>query len=306
MLRIPAVIAVLGLSALTLAACYSGPAAASCERTDSDASVLALVDPSGDFGAPAITVSAPVFVDATTYTDETVGDGLRVTSDEQDVLFSVTIARGATGETILSSGTQVQQLSKWRSDYDGLAQLMMCATEGSRVVGAIPASALSPAAAQNMGVADDESIVVTLDLTKVYLGAADGTPQYNDRRGMPSVVLAPDGRPGIIIPDADAPDELAVETLKKGSGATITAQDTVRVHYTSVDWSTRKVVDSTWADGASQAVTSSDAVAFAPELAGATVGSQLLVVVPASSEGGAATAYVVDILGIDDPTAAAR
>lgn len=306
MLRIPAVIAVLGLSVLTLAACSSGPAAASCERSDSDASVFGVVETSGGFGSPEMTVTAPVFVEKTAYTDETVGDGLRVTSDDQDVLFSVTIAQGATGETILSSGTQVQQLSKWRSDYDGLAQLMMCATAGTRVVGAIPASDLSPAAAQNWGIADGESIVVTLDLTKVYLGAADGTPQYNDRRGMPSVVLAPNGRPGVIIPDADAPDELAVETLKKGSGAAITAEDTVRVQYTSVDWSTRKVVESTWADGASQPVTSSDSIAFAPELAGATVGSQLLVVVPASFTGGAATAYVIDILGIDDPVAAAQ
>ena len=38
--RIPAVLAVLGLSALTLVACSSGPAAASCERATSDASVL--------------------------------------------------------------------------------------------------------------------------------------------------------------------------------------------------------------------------------------------------------------------------
>jgi hypothetical protein len=305
-LRIPAVIAVLGLSALTLAACSSGPASASCDRTDSDASVWGVVQTSGQFGSPAMSVSAPVFVDTTSYTDETVGDGPRVTSDDQDVLFSITIARGATGETVISSGTKVQQLSAWRTDYNGLAQLMMCATEGSRVVGAIPAKDLSPAAAQNLGVADDESIVVTLDLTKVYLGAADGAPQYNDRRGMPSVVLAPDGRPGVIIPDADAPDELTVETLKKGTGATITADDTVRVQYTSVDWSTRKVVESTWADGASKAVKSSDNLAFAPDLAGATVGSQLLVVAPASSAGGAATAYVVDILGIDDPVAAAQ
>lgn len=306
MLRIPAVIAVLGLSVLTLAACSSGPASASCERTDSDASVWGLVETSGEFGAPEMTVSAPVFVDSTAYTDETVGEGLRVTSDDQDVEFSVAIVRGSTGEQILSSGTQVQQLAKWRTGFDGLAQLMMCATEGTRVVGAVPADQLSPEAAKSLGLADDESIVVTLDLTKVYLGAADGTPQYNDRRGMPSVVLAPDGRPGVIIPDAQAPSELAVETLKKGTGATITETDAVRVHVTSVDWTTRQVVASTWEDGASQVVKSADGGPFSAELAGATVGSQLLIVAPPAGAGEAATVYVVDILGIDDPVAAAQ
>lgn len=304
MLRIPAVVAVLGLSALTLAACSSGPADASCDRADAHAPVLDLIEASGAQGSPEIKVDAPVHVPQTTFTDITVGDGLRVTSDTQDVVFSVAIANGATGQPILTSGTQVQPLSGWSENYDGLAKLMMCATEGSRIVGAIPASDLSPEAAQNFGVGDDQSIAVILDLQHVYLGAADGVPQYNDRRGMPSVVVAPGGRPGITIPDADPPAGLAVELLKKGSGPAITDQDSARVHYTSVSWDTRKVLDSTWESGASVAVRSSDTLAFAPELVGATVGSQLLVVVPGASAGDSATVYVVDILGIDEPESA--
>ncbi|PZU48397.1 MAG: peptidylprolyl isomerase [Microbacterium sp.] len=304
MLRIPAVIAVLGLSALTLAACSSAPAAASCDRVDSTTSALELIQPSGAQGSPEISLDAPVYVDDTVFTDVTVGNGPRVTSDAQDVVFTVAIANGATGKSILTSGTQVQPLSSWRENYAGLAKLMMCATEGSRIVGAIPASDLSADAAQNFGVAEDQSIAVTLDLDHVYLAAADGVPQYNDRRGMPSVVLAPGGRPGITIPDATPPSELAVELLKKGTGAASTDDDTVRVHYTSVSWDTRKVIDSTWESGASTAVTPSDSIPFAPELIGATVGSQLLVVVPGASEGESATVYVVDILGIDPPAAA--
>lgn len=274
--------------------------------------MLDFVDATGQFGTPAQKLSAPVYVDETIHTDEIVGEGTRVTSDAQDVIFAVTISNGSTGETILSSGTQVQALSKWRSDYDGLADLMMCATEGTRVVGAIPASDVSPAAATNMGISDGQAVVVTLDLQKVYLAAADGTPQYNDRRGMPSVVLAPDGRPGVIIPDVAPPTELAVELLKKGDGQVVADDDAVRVHYTAVGWIDRAVSGSTWADGASTAVTpSSNTQPFAAELTGQTVGSQLLVVIPNSAEdGGAAkpgaTVYVVDILGIDVPAAATQ
>lgn len=307
MLRIPAVIAVLGLSALTLAACASAPgASASCDRVDSTASVLDLISASGDAGTPTVKVSGPVDVNKTVFTDETVGDGPRVVTDAQDVMFSVSIANGDTGETILTSGTQVQPLAGWRTDYDGLAQMMMCATEGSRIVGAVPASDLSDAAAQNFGLTDGQSLAVTLDLQRVYLPAADGTPQYNDRRGMPQVVLAPDGRPGVIVPDAAPPAKLAVEELKKGDGPAIGDADSARVHVLAVGWKDRTVTSSTWEDGAPQAVTPTDEnAAYAAQLKGRTVGSQLLVVVP-SDDGSDAVVYVVDILGIDDPAPATQ
>ena len=93
MLRIPAVIAVLGLSALTLAACASAPGSAACDRVDSDSSIFDVVHSSGEFGTPETTLDAPVNVDATTVRDETAGDGLRVTSDDQDVFFSVYVPR---------------------------------------------------------------------------------------------------------------------------------------------------------------------------------------------------------------------
>lgn len=305
MLRVPAVIAVLGLSVLTLAACSSAPAgsaAASCERAPSDATVLDFAHTSGDFGTPAVQLNAPVFVPQTTFTDATVGDGMRVTSDGQDVQFSIALANGATGQVIGESGTQVQSLAAWRTRFDGLAQMMMCATAGSRIVGAIPVSEMSDQAAQGLGLTSGQSLVVAVDLQRVYLGAADGTPQYNDRPGMPSVVVAPDGRPGVIVPSGAAPTDLVVETLKKGSGAEIAQGDTARVHYTAVDWKTRQVTDSTWESGTTAPVTSTSRLAFAPELLGQTVGSQLMVVAPPASAGGSATVYVVDILGIDDPT----
>ncbi len=306
MLRIPAVIAVLGLSALTLAGCASGPAAASCERTDSDASALELVQTSGEFGQPSMKVSPPLDVDKTVFTDETVGDGMRVTSQQQDVTFSTTFVNGTTGTVVAQGALPPQSVAQWSTVFPGLATMMTCATEGSRIVGAFPAKDLSTERAQGVGLSPDDTVVVVLDLTKVYLAAADGAPQYNDRRGMPSVVLAPNGRPGIIIPDAAAPDALVVQTLKKGSGAAITADDTARVQYTGVDWQKRTVVDSTWEKGASLGVTTADSLPFAASLLGATVGSQLLIVVPPSEESGSATVYVVDILGIDVPTAASQ
>lgn len=263
--------------------------------------MLDFAQPSGTFGTPALTLKAPVYVDHTTYTDTEVGTGRQITSDAQDVVFSIAIANGATGQSLVQAAPPVQPLSSWHSSYEGLVTAMMCATEGTRVVAAIPARELSAAGAQDLGVTHDQSIAVAIDIKKVYLAAADGTPQYNDRRGMPSVVLAPGGRPGVIVPDAAAPSDRVVEVLKKGDGPQVGSGDTARVQYTGVDWNTRKVTNSTWENGASIAVAPNRDLAFASDLSGMTVGSQLLVVAPSSD--GDATIYVVDLLGIDDPAA---
>lgn len=277
-----------------------------------DSSVLGLLDVSGETGSPAVQVNSPVYVDHTVFTDATVGEGTTVTSELQDVVFTVAIANGATGESILTSGTQVMPLSQWKADYAGFATMMMCATEGSRIVGAIPASDLSEAAASNLGIAEDATAVVVMDLQKVYLAAADGAPQYNDRRGMPSVVLAPNGAPGIIVPDTAPPADLAVEVLKKGDGPAVTGDDAIRIHYTGVTWAGREVFDSTWDKGASTAVTLDGVVeGFAEALEGQTVGSQILAVIPpelgygdqasGAIPAGSTLVFVIDILGIDAP-----
>jgi peptidylprolyl isomerase len=277
---------------------------------------LELITPSGAEGTPGLTVKGPVRVDHTAFEDVTVGDGPVVTSDRQDVIFSITIANGTSGETLVSSPTQVRPLWGWREHYEGLADMMMCASEGSRIVGAIPYDQMSTEAATSMGLKEGESVAVVLDLQRVYLGAADGVPQYNDRPGMPSVVLAPDGTPGIIIPTAAPPSDLAVEVLKRGDGPVVSDTDSIRVHYTGVTWDDRTVFDSTWEKGASAAVTLDGVVpGFAKALEGATVGSQILAVIPpdlgygdegsGSIPGGATLVFVVDILGVDEATDAA-
>ncbi|MCT9820174.1 FKBP-type peptidyl-prolyl cis-trans isomerase [Microbacterium sp. W1N] len=318
MRRIPAVVAVIGLSALALVGCSSASstgAAADCERGDHGSSALGLITATGEVGTPGITLTDPVYVDSTSFTDETVGDGPTITTGAQDVVFSVAVANGATGTDVLQSGTPVRAVDFWKADYAGFADMLMCAREGSRIIGAVPFDALSEQAAQNWGVQEGQSIAVVMDVQKVYKPAADGAPQYNDRRGMPTVVLAPDGRPGIIVPDGAAPDDLAVEVLKKGDGPTVGAGDAIRVHYTGVNWADKKVFDSTWEKGASTAL-SLDAVVpgFAQALDGQTVGSQILVVIPpelgygdqasAAVPANSTLVFVIDILGVDDPATA--
>ncbi|MCR2785753.1 MULTISPECIES: FKBP-type peptidyl-prolyl cis-trans isomerase [unclassified Microbacterium] len=307
MRRIPAIAAVIGLSTLALVGCTPASSGASCDRAASDASVLDLITVSGD----TVELSAPVHADDTVFQDITVGEGPTVTSQAQDVVFDITIASGTTGETLVQSGTQVAPVSQWAEFYDGIAQMLDCATEGSLIVGAIAPDDLAPEAAQSLGLQEGDSAVFVIDLQKVYLGKADGADQYNDRRGMPSVVLAPDGTPGVIVPDAEAPDELVVQVLKKGDGEVVTGDQPVRVHYTGVTWDEREVFDSTWETGTSAALSLDQVVpGFAAALEGQTVGSQILAVIPPdqaygdAGQGavppGATLVFVIDILGLDE------
>nr|WP_206686634.1 MULTISPECIES: FKBP-type peptidyl-prolyl cis-trans isomerase [Microbacterium] len=300
------------MSALALVGCASAPgaSAASCERPTTDSSAIGLIDVTGEFGDPTVTVEPPVYVDETVFADEIVGEGRAVTTRAQDVQFTTAILNGKTGETLVTAPSQVLPVSQWATQYEGIAKMLECATEGSRIVGAVPADDLGEQAATSLGVADGESAVFVIDLHTVYLAAADGVPQRMTDNSLPQVVLAPDGRPGIVVPDSDPPADLAVEVLKKGDGEEVTADSNVRVHYTGVTWAEREVFDSSWEKGASATFTLDGVVpGFAQALEGQTVGSQVLAVIPpelgygdqasGSIPAGSTLVFVIDILGID-------
>ena len=74
---------------------------------------------------------------------------------------------------------------------------------------------------------------------------ADGAVRLT-RDGFPAVVLAPDGRPGITVPESDPFENTEVEVLKQGNGPVVEDGDTVVVHYTGVLWDGGEVFDSSW------------------------------------------------------------
>lgn len=314
MRRIPAAVAALGLTALALVGCApGGSAAAACDRTTSDASSLALVDVTGEQGQPAATTTAPVYVTKTAFTDLAEGSGTPITTAAQDVQVGIAVLNGATGQTVLAAPTTVVSVATLDDTFTGVADMLQCARPGSRTVGAIPASDLPAEVVSQIGIDEDQSAVVVLDLNTVFLAAANGTPQYVDGSGIPTVVLAPDGTPGIVVPDAAPPADLVVKTLKKGDGAVIDADSRPRVHYTGVLWETGEVFDSSWQNGSPQTFSLDGVVdGFAQAIEGQTVGSQVLVVIPpelgygdedsGTIPGGSTLVFVIDILGIDDIT----
>ena len=267
---------------------------------------------------PEVDLYTPFRVTSPAFEDLVVGEGTPITSDAQLVVMDISITSGETGEGLVETSydgdlSAVSTVERWKEVVPGFEEALECATEGSRIVVALPPGGIEEATTAGLEMAEDESAVAVVDIRKVYLPKADGADQFNVGQGLPNVVRGPDGRPGVIVPDAAPPSELVVQTLKKGDGPVVTGDAPVRVHYTGLTWDDRTVFETTW-DAEPQSVELDSMIpGFAEALDGKTVGSQVLVVIPPDQGYGdqaqgpipadSTLVFVVDILGIDQAPA---
>ena len=320
MRKIPASLAVFGLVAVGLVGC-SLPGSSTCDRADdSDSAVLSGVTVSGATDeVPDVEVYTPFHTSSAAFEDVVVGDGTQITSDDQLIVMDISITSGETGENLVTTDydgdlSRVSPVSRWMEVVPGFEDVLTCATEGSRIVVALPPGGIEASTATSLEMGEKDSAVAVIDIRKVYLPKAEGTPQFNVGNGLPTVVRAPDGRPGIIVPDATPPTDLVVQTLIKGAGEEVTGDAPVRVHYTGLTWADRTVFDTTWDAEPKSIDLSTMLPGFAEAITGQTVGSQVLVVIPPDQAYGdqaqgqipadSTLVFVVDILGIDQPPAA--
>jgi hypothetical protein len=193
-------------------------------------------------------------------------------------------------------------VDKWATILPGLKSALHCATAGTRMAVALAPSGIDPSFRQTNGIGEKDSLIAVVDVRKVYLGAANGSLVYNDGWGLPAVVRAPDGRPGVVVPDSTAPTNLTIQLLKSGTGAKVTGDTPVRLHYTVVNWTDKTVAKTTW-DGDPESVTlSAMSKGFQEAVKGQRVGSQIMAIVPKSqgaSDADDTQIVVIDILGID-------
>lgn len=319
MRKTPAILAVLGLSMLALAGCSVPVPGADCAPpATADGQLKSQITVTGPFGsAPQVSIGAPLHAAAQSAWVIDQGKGTAVTTGSQLAVLDITLYNGSTGRKLVGTGytgdlSQVFAVKQLQGAFPKWDQAMHCARAGSRIAVVLPTKGISDAARSSFGLGDSDSAVAIVDLQKVYLPRAAGSLEFNDARDMPTVVRAPDGRPGIIVPSAAAPTSITVQTLIRGAGPAVTAQDTVRVAFTGVNWTAPQTVfKTTWnAAPASITLAATDLPGFAQALTGKTVGSQVLVVVPKSKVGSPsdgsipvddALVFVIDILGIDSP-----
>lgn len=300
---------------VTLSACSAAPGVfAGCAPTGNAALVSADAafgkDPQAAFPTPLVSTDPELAV-------LEPGDGDRI-DDGAAVDLLISIYDGETGDALQSQSGPLTAVSV-RTFVDGrfpFAAALQCANVGARVVTTGTQTELF--GPDGLGLPDDPTIVIVTDVEASYLGRANGVDQL-PQAGFPSIVLAPDGRPGFTFSSKTPPTELMIATLKAGNGAVVEEGDSVVVNYAGILWGEKSTFDSSWDGGAPATLVAADFTTtddqsgvvpgFAKALIGQKVGSQVLVVIPpefgypagsapASIGEDATLVFVIDVLGI--------
>ncbi|MGC5167858.1 FKBP-type peptidyl-prolyl cis-trans isomerase [Luteimicrobium sp. DT211] len=277
---------------------------ATSAATSSAADVAALekVTVKGTVGKkPTLTVPKDFSVTGAVARVDTPGTGTEIKDGEMLAIDSLAV-QGSDGTALgdtYSSTPQSMYFSE-SSIVPQLAAALKGQKVGARVVYAAPST-------------DSEGKTVTyvysldVESAKTIPLRAEGTA-VTPKSGLPTVKLdSKTGEPSITIPKGyKAPKSLVSQTLIKGKGAKVKATDSVTVQYSG--WLTDGTeFDSSWKNGAPATFSLSQVVkGWGQGLAGQTVGSQVLLVIPPSLGYGAQASgsipanstliFVVDIL----------
>ncbi|WP_353809920.1 FKBP-type peptidyl-prolyl cis-trans isomerase [Agromyces sp. SYSU T00194] len=312
MRRTLALIATGGALALALTGC-SAPAS---EDAAGPGPATDLVTVGGSFGTtPRVDFPTPVIAEETECDVLIDGTGDTLVAG-QKALVKLSVYNASTGATIQEADRDTDPIPAVLDEgtlLPGLFTGLQCASEGSRVLIAVPpADGFGEAGSVQLGVAPDDTLLFVVDVERTYLPRANGSIRPGTS-GFPAVVLGPDGRPGITVPATDPPTETEVAVLRQGDGPTVESGDSVTVHYTGVLWDDNSVFDSSWQNGSPASFTVGEGAdvipGFSQAIVGQQVGSQVIATItPEDGYGdqgsgavppGATLVFVIDILGID-------
>jgi peptidylprolyl isomerase len=215
--------------------------------------------------------------------------------------FQYSIYNGASGELIGSTGFEGDQLAKVFATTESVpnfCNVFAGIPSGSSFVTVFaPGDFHDGLGNPDFGISAEDSVVMYVELEEIAYPRATGE-QLAQAAGFPTVVLTPEGQPGI-------------QPLIEGSGEEISTGDVVNVHYSGWTWDGVQF-DSSWERGAPAEFTVSQQAlieGFVRALEGVKVGSQVIAIIPpelgygdagtGSIPGGATLVFVVDVLSID-------
>lgn len=202
------------------------------------------------------------------------------------------------------------------ADLSSVGEALRCAQAGQQVNATLRIDQLF---AEDITASMTEEVLsqeVTLvaNVDSVFHSAATGRIALQ-QSGIPAVVTAPDGTPGVTIPQQPAPTELRQAVTINGFGADVEEGQTLTLHLSAFTWTDSTQVLTTWGNAGPalqlQAGAGDGLYDITTQLVGKSVGSQVVIVVPAStiaesSESSIASlasddavVFVVDILGAD-------
>ncbi|MEZ7898221.1 MAG: hypothetical protein QMB98_05345 [Flaviflexus sp.] len=254
---------VLALSlALALGACSQAPTDE--ETTEADLHV----EVAGDLGSPTLKSISGTYADEVLVLEE--GNGPVI---NHDVPILYVVASFDDDRNLLAGGEEVTLGLPDTSfiDLEGV-------TEGSRLAQVIP---------QEGG-----AEIVVVD---VLYSSAQG--QSREMSGEPTIAVGEDGVPTLV--GSGPVKRLSTSVSIRGDGEQVTAEDSVYVQYSLYSADDGALIDTTWGKGPIRLNVSGTMEGLRTGISESTVGSRLLIKIPAAQAQGTQDLYaIVDILAI--------
>ena len=297
---------------LLLTACGGGEPAAP-EPTSQSAGESAKLDSlklteNGDKKAPGVEFTKPLDVKEPTVKVVTEGDGDRVKAN-QIASISIVALSGKDGSTLEDTFPGDPEELELTDDLKTESPVIYNAFVGSKIGSHLALAVPGQAAAEGAKEQPTQLLVVKVlsakDAPKV-LDKPEGET-VTPPAGLPTVKDNDKGIPEISVDGVAAPTALVSQDLIKGTGPEVKETDTLTVNYVGVALAGGKVFDSSFDRGEKATFPLTGVIkGWTQGLAGKTVGSRVLLVIPkdlAYGEEGQGDAkgdlvFVVDILGV--------
>lgn len=311
---VPAMLGAAALLTATLAGCTAIPGFGGCTPIHPEGGASSLVTADGALGSsPDVEFPTPLVAKSPQVSVIEAGDGELVESGAQAEITLTTLF-GADGQDV--TGQLQSGLIAAGTEGQVLSEALVCAHVGDRLA-LVSSSALAfgEGGGAQFNLEDDDTVVMVLDVTGVYLGKADGFNQL-PQDGMPTVVTEVDGTPGVSTLLQTPPASTRSSVIKAGDGAVVRAGDQLIAQYSIFTWPESgqpEFVGGSWDRGAQiLPLTEETGIpqGWLDAVVGQRIGSQILVVLAPgdgsfseeSAPAGVDATYivVVDLLGIQD------
>jgi FKBP-type peptidyl-prolyl cis-trans isomerase len=307
MRRFLAIIAVPLLACLVLVGCGSSKPA-SAPTSSATANANASITVTGAFGKTP-TVTIPKLKAGNKLTVKTIIHGTGTTLTTSDALAAnfVLYFWDGTSSSLKANTFTSNPTVIGGTMLPGLESALIGKQVGSRILAVIPpADGYGTTGDSQLGITGTTTLVFVIDVIKSYAdtASASGTQESNGGGSLPTVSAKPGSAPTVTIPSSKPPSALVAKTLIKGSGPKVTKGQYIVAQYTGYIWRTKKVFDSSWSsDSPFGFVMDASPEQVIPGwdsgLAGQTVGSRVMLVIPPKEGYGSAGASQVGITGTD-------
>lgn len=266
-------------SAVPSASATASPSATPSKVTASKS--LDKISVRGGYGkAPKVKVDKPFAIDKTRTKVLEDSDGA-VVGAGQTVEVNYYGVNGRTGKKFDESFSTGKPVAfSLEQVVPGFSKGLTGQKKGSRVLIAMPGSDGydSSGGSPQAGIEVGDTLVFVVDIVDVQLSEPSGT-EVKPKAGLPRVTGALD-KPDITIPQTDPPKKLVVQPLIKGEGAKVGATDTITFAYRWEIWDDGRLVEQSYGGKAGSSALSGLVAGLQEGLAGQTVGSRVLLVIP--------------------------